>query len=310
MLECTMPEEIAVRKRWYGAVSSVIASATDDAYVRDAIMAFWSSDSNGWVHTAADDQDNRWRNPSIKDTGDGHWKFDATNAQPTFDAGAHWDCDTDDEVEELTSDAETVPLAATCSLVCVSTPYSRSKSADSVRQDRRRNAKGALSSYRERRSGSQPPPGFTRSPPTAPYHRGASSTAPGVQVATVPPTRHRRPWLPEGAYKAVQDIVAKSDEALKAPTDAANLARTLREVKAHAASCLQTYLQEPLFRRVSWWTSEFLGRQISPRSRRFGMHLVVKRRRQAGVRLVPIETSRGSLLSSLFIHAGARQKGG
>ena len=55
----------------------------------------------------------------------------------------------------------------------------------------------------------------------------------------------RRPWLPTGAYAAVNEIVAKSDEALKAPTDAANLARVLREVKAHAASCLQTYLCEP-----------------------------------------------------------------
>jgi len=120
MLECTMPQEIAVRKRWYGAVDNVIATATDDAYVRDAIMACWSSDSNGWIHTAADDQDNRWRNPSIKDAGDGHWEFDATGSPPTFDAAAHWDCDTDDEVEDLTSDAETVPLTAT-SLGCVST---------------------------------------------------------------------------------------------------------------------------------------------------------------------------------------------
>ena len=64
----------------------------------------------------ADDQDNRWRNPSIKDAGDGHWEPDATGAPPTFGAGAHWDCDTDDEVEDLTSDAETAPLAATCSL--------------------------------------------------------------------------------------------------------------------------------------------------------------------------------------------------
>ena len=48
MLECTMPQETAVWKMWYGAVSSVIASATDGAYARDAIMACWSSDSNGW----------------------------------------------------------------------------------------------------------------------------------------------------------------------------------------------------------------------------------------------------------------------
>ena len=33
-------------------------------------------------------------------------------------------------------------------------------------------------------------------------------------------------------------------------------------------------------------------------------------RRQAGVRLVPIETSGESLLSSLFVHAGARGKYG
>ena len=121
MFECTMPQETAVWKRWYGAVCSAIASATDDAYVRGAIMACWSSDSNGWVHTAADDQDNRLRNPPIKDAGDGHWEFDATGVPPTFDAGAHWDCDTDDEIDDLTSDAETAPPAATCSLGCVST---------------------------------------------------------------------------------------------------------------------------------------------------------------------------------------------
>ena len=43
----------------------------------------------------------------------------------------------------------------------------------------------------------------------------------------------------------MQEIVSKSDEALEAPTDTENLARTLREVKAHAASCLQTYLTAP-----------------------------------------------------------------
>ena len=59
MFECAMPQETAVQKRWYGAVSNAIAAATDDAYVRDAIMTCWSSDNNGWVHTAADDQDNR-----------------------------------------------------------------------------------------------------------------------------------------------------------------------------------------------------------------------------------------------------------
>ena len=40
---------------------------------------------------------------------------------PSTLARTGWDCDTDDEVEDLTSDAETAPPAATCSLSCVST---------------------------------------------------------------------------------------------------------------------------------------------------------------------------------------------
>jgi len=122
--------------------------------------------------------------------------------------------------------------------------------------DRRRtNVRNAISSFRDRRSASheRTRPGFERSPPSAPfnrnreapYNRNRSADSSEVSVRTVPPVHQRRPWLPTGAYAAVNEIVAKSDEALKAPTDAANLARVLREVKAHAASCLQTYYCEP-----------------------------------------------------------------
>jgi len=121
----------------------------------------------------------------------------------------------------------------------------RSISVDSDR--RRTNVRSAISAFRGRRSGSERTgPGFERSPQSAPFVRRNSSAEPSeVSVRTVPPVHQRRPWLPAGAYSAVNEIVAKSDEALKAPTDAANLARVLREVKAHAASCLQTYLCEP-----------------------------------------------------------------
>ena len=57
----------------------------------------------------------------INDVGDGHWEFDATGVPLTFDAGAHWDCNTDDAVNDLTSDAEAAPPVATCSSGCVST---------------------------------------------------------------------------------------------------------------------------------------------------------------------------------------------
>ena len=131
MFECTMPQETAVWKRWYGAVSSAIASATDDAYVRDAIMACWSSDSNGWVHMATD-EGGFTRPQTTKITGGeirrlrtqatdiGNLTQQASRPASTL-ARTGWDCDTDDEVEDLTSDAETAPPAATCSLGCVST---------------------------------------------------------------------------------------------------------------------------------------------------------------------------------------------
>ena len=125
-------------------------------------------------------------------------------------------------------------------------PYGRSRSADSERTDhRRQNVRNAISSFRDRRSSNQSRPGFQRSPSAAPFYRGASSNEPGVSVSTVPPVHQRRPWLPTGAFAAVNQIVAKSDEALKSPTDASSMARTLREVKARAASCLHTYLCEP-----------------------------------------------------------------
>jgi len=47
--------------------------------------------------------------------------------------------------------------------------------------------------------------------------------------------------LPKSARAACKSIVEKSDYALTNPTDAAALARVLREVKAHAASCLSTF---------------------------------------------------------------------
>ena len=120
MLECAMPQETAVRKKWYGAVSNTIATVTDDLYVREAIMACWASDSNGWIHTAADDQENGWLVPSIKDVGDGHWEFDVAGVPPTFGASAHRDCDTDGDVDDLTSDAEAPPPGVSLS-DCVST---------------------------------------------------------------------------------------------------------------------------------------------------------------------------------------------
>ena len=125
-------------------------------------------------------------------------------------------------------------------------PYGRSRSADSERTDQRRqNVRNAINSFRGRRSSNQSRPGFQRSRSAAPFHRGASSNEPGVSVSAVPPFHQRRPWLPTGACAAVNEVVAKSDEALKSPTGAANMVRTLREVKAHAASCLHTYLCEP-----------------------------------------------------------------
>ena len=135
-------------------------------------------------------------------------------------------------------------------------PYRRSSDSRSVASDRsmsvdsdrrRTNVRNAISAFRGRRSASheRTGPGFERSPQSAPYNRNRSAESSEVSVRTVPPVHQRRPWLPAGAYSAVNEIVAKSDEALKAPTDAANLARVLREVKAHAASCLQTYLCEP-----------------------------------------------------------------
>ena len=147
-------------------------------------------------------------------------------------------------VDQTTSSAAN-PYRRSSDSRSVASDRSRSMSMDSDR--RRTNVRNAISSFRDRRSASheRTRPGFERSPPSAPYNRNRSAESSEISVRTVPPVHQRRPWLPTGAYAAVNEIVAKSDEALKAPTDAANLARVLREVKAHAASCLQTYLCEP-----------------------------------------------------------------
>ena len=119
-------------------------------------------------------------------------------------------------------------------------PYRKSSDSRSVASDRsmsmdsdrrRTNVRNAISSFRDRRSASHqrrpgfersPRPGFERSPSSAPFNRNRSAESSEISVRTVPPVHQRRPWLPTGAYAAVNEIVAKSDEALKAPTDATN----------------------------------------------------------------------------------------
>ena len=86
----------------------------------------------------------------------------------------------------------------------------------------------------DRRNSDQRASGAARTPP---------SEAPGVSIGIVPQHR-RKPMLPKSAWAACKSIVEKSDSALTNPTDAAALAQVLREVKAHAASCLSTFDME------------------------------------------------------------------
>jgi hypothetical protein len=53
-----------VRKRWYAAVRAHVSAATDGAVVRRSIMACWSARDGGWIHIAADDEDNGWQVPA------------------------------------------------------------------------------------------------------------------------------------------------------------------------------------------------------------------------------------------------------
>ena len=60
-----------MRKRWYAAVREHVSAATDGAVVRRSIMACWSARDGGWIHIAADDEDNGWQVPAMRSLSGG-----------------------------------------------------------------------------------------------------------------------------------------------------------------------------------------------------------------------------------------------
>jgi hypothetical protein len=77
--------EMRVRQNWLRAIADTVDKATNDQIVRDALMATWSTRSDGVIAMAVDDEDNFWRVPSMNGTTDGGFVFRKDGSLPTFD---------------------------------------------------------------------------------------------------------------------------------------------------------------------------------------------------------------------------------
>ena len=91
LFECELTPEKAVRRRWRTAVKTAIAAATTDLVVVEAIVACWSSRTNGTIHTAAADQSSGWKPPTLTVVNDdGAHAFAGSGVQPAFDSTTYW----------------------------------------------------------------------------------------------------------------------------------------------------------------------------------------------------------------------------
>ena len=97
-LECELSPEKVIRQRWRAAVRTALTAATNHLVVVEAIVACWSSRVDGVIHTAAADQSNGWKPPTVTAvTADGGYAFASSGAQPTFDPTTYWGHETDSE---------------------------------------------------------------------------------------------------------------------------------------------------------------------------------------------------------------------
>ena len=101
-LECELSLEKAIRHRWRAAVKTALTAATNDPVVFEAIVACWSSRADGVMHTAAADQANGWKPPTMTAVNaDGGYEFACSGVQPALDPTAYWGRATDSEGSEL-----------------------------------------------------------------------------------------------------------------------------------------------------------------------------------------------------------------
>ena len=120
-----MPQEAAVRKRWCGAVSNAVAARRRTT--RTSVTQLWlvglvramGGFTRPQTTKISGGETLRSRTQA---TAIGNLRQQASRPPSTL---AHWDCDTDGEVEDLTNDSETAPPSVTCPLGCVSTAQPR-----------------------------------------------------------------------------------------------------------------------------------------------------------------------------------------
>lgn len=87
MLECTMAQEVRVRRDWYATIRRVLQEFVAHDFIVEAALACWSISDDGYIPTSAADQDDGWKAPTVVSDGqDGHWKFARNGVEPTFDS--------------------------------------------------------------------------------------------------------------------------------------------------------------------------------------------------------------------------------
>ena len=85
MLQCGLPGESAIRSRCHVAARSALSKLIKNRAVLDGTMACWST-TDGWIHTAADDQSRGWRAPPmVEEVDSGSCPPDPTALVPCFD---------------------------------------------------------------------------------------------------------------------------------------------------------------------------------------------------------------------------------
>jgi len=100
-LECELSPEKAIRQRWRAAVRTAVTAATNHLVVVEAIVACWSSRADGVIHTAAADQSNGWKPPTMTAVNaDGGYEFASSGVQPAFDPTTYWGHEADSKSSE------------------------------------------------------------------------------------------------------------------------------------------------------------------------------------------------------------------
>ena len=100
----SLKSERGVRRRWRISIRAALSNYISSPRVVEAALVYWSTNTNGHIHSAAQDEAQGWKPPTLTECGySGTWTFSLSGVRPAFDPVDYWgDGDSDDD---LASDA-------------------------------------------------------------------------------------------------------------------------------------------------------------------------------------------------------------